>query len=281
MPNSEIEALISLLDDPDTLVFDQVKEKLISMGSDIIPHLENAWELSLDNLLQNRIEDIIHYLQFDSIQKSLTQWLHSEDHDLIEGAIIIAKYQYPDLDEKKIYDYFNQISQDVWLELHDGLTALEQVKVLNRIIFDIHSFSGNKKNINSPQNSYINNVFETKKGNPITLGLIYIAICQKLNLPIHGVSVPEHFVLTYSENMNNLFYINPFNSGFVFSRYDIEKYIEQLKKEHKDEYYNPCDNLTILRRLLEHLVFTYDNLGYVDKKEELSTLLKILGDQSN
>lgn len=277
MSNSELHALISLLDDPDSSIYDEVKHKLISFGDDVIPHLENAWESSFDHLLQERIEDIIHHLQFDTVKRNLADWKKSEDQDLIKGAIIIAKHQYPDLDESKVVDYINQLVQDTWLELNDNLTALEQVKVLNRIIFDIHEFHGNKKNINSPKNSYINNVIESKRGNPITLGIIYLAVCQKLNIPIYGVNIPAHFILTYAEDgINSLFYLNIFNRGTVFNRNDIDLFLEQLKQEPKEEYYIPCDNLTTIKRVVQHLIYTYDNLGYIDKKDELLELYHIL-----
>jgi regulator of sirC expression with transglutaminase-like and TPR domain len=276
MSNTELHALISLLDDPDDNIFDEIRGKLISFGDDVIPHLESAWENSFDHILQERIEDIIHYLQFNNIKIELGNWKNSEC-DLIDGAIIIAKYQYPDLEEEKVRDYIKQINQDVWLELNDNLTALEKVKVLNRIIFDVHGFYGNTKNINSPKNSYINNVIETKKGNPITLGIIYLAICNKLNIPMYGVDVPAHFILSYAEEKENvLFYLNVFNKGSVFGNHDIDKFLEQLKVEPKDEYYTPCSNLTVIRRLVQHLIYTYDNLGYLDKKEELQELYDLL-----
>lgn len=277
MSNSELEALINLLDDPDGGVYKEVKNKLISLGDEVIPHLENAWESSFDHLLQERIEDIIHFLQFDTVKKALVLWQESDNMDLIDAAIIIAKYQYPDLEGEEIKSYIDQLVQDVWLELNDNLTALEQVKVLNRIIFDIHGFTGNKKNINSPKNSYINNVIETKKGNPITLSIIYLAVCKKLKVPFYGVNVPEHFVLVYSEFPPEvLFYLNVFNKGFVFSSQDIDKYLEQLEIDPKEEHYAPCNNLEVIKRLLQHLVYTYDNLGYMDKKDELMELLAIL-----
>ncbi|PCJ27423.1 MAG: hypothetical protein COA97_03915 [Flavobacteriales bacterium] len=276
MSNSELQALISLLDDPDDKIFDEIRGKLISFGDSVIPHLESAWENSFDHLLQNRIEDIIHHLQFETIKVELTSWKNSEK-DLIDGAIIIAKYQYPDLETGTINNYIKQLTQDVWIELNDNLTALEKVKVLNRIIFEAHGFYGNTKNINSPKNSYINNVVETKKGNPITLGIVYLAVCEKLNIPMYGVDVPAHFILSYAEDSKDvLFYLNVFNKGSVFSKHDIDKFLEQLKTESKDEYYVPCSNLTIIRRLVQHLIYTYDNLGYLDKKEELQELYRIL-----
>lgn len=277
MSDKELQALISLLDDPDDAVFDEIKHKLISFGDSVIPYLENAWETSFDLLLQERIENIIHHLQFELVKKELRTWKNTKEQDLIEGAIAVARYQYPDLDTELISKTLQQLRQDVWLELSDELTALEQVNVLNRVFFDIYGFHGNKKNINSPKNSFINNVIESKSGNPIMLGIIYISICRQLNLPIYGVNVPAHFVLAYAEQPNDiLFYINLFNRGTVFSKYDIDNFLTQLKLQPKASYYIPCNNLTIIKRLVQHLMYTFDNLGYLEKKEELARLLAIL-----
>lgn len=277
MSDKELKALIELLDDPDNAVFDEIKNKIISIGNDVIPHLEDAWETSLDVLRQERIENIIHHLQFEDVKKSLNDWKNSPEKELIQGAIIVAKYQYPDIDEELIHKTINQLKQDTWLELNENLTALEQVNVLNRIFFEIHGFHGNTKNINSPKNSFINNVIESKSGNPITLGIVYLAVCKLLHIPVYGVNVPAHFVLAYSEKPNDiLFYINLFNKGTIFSKYDIDNFLAQLKLSPKASYYIPCDNLTIIQRLVQHLVFTYDNLGYLDKKQELEELYAIL-----
>ena len=272
-----MQALISLLDDPDTSIFDDVSQKIISYGERAIPYLEFAWENSFDHLLQNRIEDIIHHLQYQNIKVELVSWKNKEKHNLIDGAIIVAKYQYPDLEEDKIRNQIKQITQDVWLELNDNLTALEKIKVLNRIIFEIHGFYGNTKNINSPKNSYINNVIERKKGNPITLGILYLAICENLDIPMYGVDVPAHFVLAYAEDGEiPLFYLNVFNKGTVFGTPDIDKFLEQLKVEPEDKHYIACSNLAVIKRLIQHLIYTYDNLGYPEKKEELEELYSLL-----
>lgn len=277
MIERELKALISLLDDPDDNIYHEIKNKIISYGDDVIPHLENAWETSFNQLLQERIESIIHFLQFSSVKNSLELWKNTPEKKLLEGALIVAKYQYPDLNTTQIQEYIDKLTQEVWLELADNLTALEKIKVVNKIIFDLHDFNGNTKNINSPQNSYINNVIETKRGNPITLGIIYLAVCQRLNIPVYGVNVPAHFILAYAEKKDDvLFYLNLFNKGAVFFKKDIDKFLEQLKTEPKKEYYIPCNNKTIITRLIQHLVYTYDNMGYLDKKNELQELLDIL-----
>ena len=81
---------------------------------------------------------------------------------------------------------------------------MEKVRVLNHIIFDVHGFSGNTANFHAPQNSYINNVLESKKGNPLSLSVLYAVIAQRLDVNIYGVNLPEHFILAYVEDSHYL-----------------------------------------------------------------------------
>src|SRR6202008_635820 len=136
MNKKEIKALISLLDDPDEAVFDQGSMKFLSLGQEVIPVLEDAWEGSFDTLIQNRIENIIHQIQFDLIKDSLKEWMHPDKQNLLEGTLLIAKYQYPDIDYVKIKKQIDHIKQDIWLELNENITALEKVNIINHILFD-------------------------------------------------------------------------------------------------------------------------------------------------
>ncbi len=286
MNKQELNALISLLDDPDENVYQEVSMRFLSLGEEVIPVLEDAWEHSFDTLIQNRIENIIHQIQYDLIKETLKDWSEPHQQNLLEGALLIAKYQYPDIDFIKIKKQIDQIKQDVWLELNDNLTALEKVKIINHILFDVHNFSGNTTNYHAPQNSYINNVLESKKGNPLLLSIIYTIIAQSLEIPIYGVNLPEHFILCYvdTEHMgvpstegevgsNVLFYINPFSKGAVFSKREIDAFLKQLKLENLEMFYEPCSNLEIIKRLLRNLITSYEKLGYPDKSKELKALL--------
>ncbi len=288
MNKTEIQALISLLDDPDEEVFGHIKDKLLSMGNPIIPDLESAWENCFDTIIQNRIENIIHKIQFEATLKELIVWAKSKDQDLLEGSILISRYQYPDLDEKKLRKKIEQVKQDVWIEINQNLTALEKVKIINHIVFDVHSFSGNTSNYHAPQNSYLNNVLESKKGNPLSLSILYTIIAQDLDLPIYGVNLPEHFILAYKDEEHILpvehgddadsilFYINPFSRGTVFGRKEIDAFLKQLKLPPDLVHYLPCSNVDMIIRMLRNLINSYDRLGYAPKKEELTIILETL-----
>jgi regulator of sirC expression with transglutaminase-like and TPR domain len=284
----QIEALIHLLEDPDDGVYTHVRTQIVSFGEEIIPSLETAWETNLFGMLfQNRIEQLIHDIQFESLLRHIQKWQEAGAASLLDGVILISRYQYPDFDEAAMLKTLEQIQQAVWLELNANLTAFEQVKVINHIIYEVYGFNGNTKNYHSPQNSFLNIVLETKKGNPLSLSLIYSIIAQNLDLPIYGVNLPRHFVLAYLDRFSLyktneiaatevLFYINPFSKGTVFSAKEIDHFLEQLKLEKEDGYYRPCTNVEILIRVLHNLAYSYNKLGDIEKEDEVKRMISIL-----
>ena len=282
MDYKEIDALIRLLDDSDEDIFGQIRNRLVNYGKGVIPFLENAWGHSLDGMLQGRIEAVIHEIQFEDLQRELRVWVETGGMDLLRGAYLIARYQYPDLQEETISHQLESIKRDAWLEMNDNLTALEQVKVLNRIFFELHGFSGNTQNYHAPQNSFINVALETKKGNPLMLSILYLEVASAAGIPIYGVNLPEHFVLCYKENTdlsegiagNILFYINPFSKGDIFNQKEIDQFLKQLKIQPENSYYKPCSNIAMIQRLIRNLINSYQKLGFMDKVGELERLMR-------
>lgn len=272
MTDKEKIALISLLDDSDHEVTQHVREKIISLGDEMIPILEKQWETSFNPDLQKKIEDIIHQLQFRVFKKRLFEWKADEQESLLKGMWLISTYQYPDLDYQKLVQDVEQLYYEVWLEVKDDQNPYDQVRVINSVFFNKLKFSPNSKNFHSPSNSMINVVLQSRKGNPITLGVLYLLVAQKLKMPIYGVNLPNLFVLTYKKE-DLQFYINVFNRGLVFTREDVGNYINQLKLEMIPTFYEPCSNLEIITRMLRNLVVSFEKIGEHDKVDELKSVL--------
>jgi regulator of sirC expression with transglutaminase-like and TPR domain len=284
LKDKNIKALLQLLDDPNDEVYQHVSKNILKQGEHIIPELEKAWEKSLNEILQERIENLIQEIQFTSTQHQLKDWKDTGATDLLKAAYIISKYQYPDLKYTTIKESFDKIKQDAWLEINNNLTALEKTRIINHILFQVHEFSGNSSNFFAPQNSYISHVFESKKGNPITLGILYIALAQELEIPIYGVSMPRNFILAYIDeyNIHNpyeediLFYINPYNKGKVLGEKEIDYFLKQQKIEPKKSYYYPCSNIEIIKKLILNLIYSYEKLGYPEKVYAMKKLYEIM-----
>lgn len=285
MEKKEFIAMISLLDDNDHEIIGAITQSLLGKGTDIIPELERAWETVLDDRMQERLGTLIQELQFAAVKEDLKRWVHTGASNILEGAFYVARFNFPDLSYDTVNNYIEIIRKDVWLEINDNLTALEKVKILNFILFQIHKFGRNPSDLYAPQNSYVHQVIESKKGNPVSLAIIYLSVAWKLGLPIYGVNLPGNFILAYKdeyrqydaadESEDVLFYINPFNKGAVLGRREIDYFITQQQLEPLSSYYTPCSNRDIVIRLIDNLVLSYEKLGNIRKIERLKELLNI------
>jgi regulator of sirC expression with transglutaminase-like and TPR domain len=276
LKNSELKALISLLDDDDHQVINHVEDKIKSIGQDIIPLLETEWESNLNPDVQRRIEDLIHVLQFELLQQRLQFWLENEQEDLLKGLWLVATYQYPDLELVKLKQDLEQIYYEAWLEFKPDAHPFDQVKLLNSVLFGKLKFGANTKNFHSPSNSMINIVLDSKKGNPISLCAVYMLVAQRLKMPVSGVNLPNLFILTYKDNNHQQFYINAFNRGLIFSKDDINNYVAELRMSPQESYFQPCDNAEIVRRSLRNLMNSFEKIGDHIKSDEVKTLLQCL-----
>jgi regulator of sirC expression with transglutaminase-like and TPR domain len=281
---TEVNSLIRLLDDPDPEIYNHVHDKLLSYGTEAVEHLESAFEQAFDAIQQERIANLVHEIQFGIVKNDLKLWFQGGAFDLLQGILIINRYQYPDLDEQKIINHIEAIKRDVWIQMMNEASPVEQVKLINHVFYHMYGFSGNTSNHQDPQNSYLSQVIETKKGNQILLAIIYSIIAQKLDIPVHGVNLPQHFILAYLDESKEsefesgiLFYINAFNKGFIFGRRDVDMFLKQLNLNFDKQFYEPCSNTDIIKRVLRNLISSYEHLGSAEKVDELNELLAILG----
>lgn len=279
---AEIDALVKLLDDPDEEVYQHVQQRLLTYGIEVVSYLESAWEQSLNSVLQERIENLVHTIQFTTIKEDLNLWYQSGAFDLLQGALIINRYQYPDLNEQHVINQIEEIKREIWVGLQHEMSSIEKIKLINHVFYNQYGFAGNTKNHHDPQNSYLNQVLESKKGNQISLAIIYATLAQKLDIPVYGINLPQHFILGYIDDHNEdkeygvLFYINAFNKGAIFGKHDVDQFLRQLNLEPQPGFYSPCSNTEIIRRVIRNLISAYENLGTTEKVEELKQLQEIL-----
>lgn len=287
MSDTEIQALITLIDDPDEGIYNHVRARIRSLGEPVVPVLEHAWERDEQgDLFRHRVEDLLHTIHLDITYDRLLAWRKAGAEELLEGALAVCRYRYAELDENRVRARLSAVRQDIWLELNDNLTAFEKVRVFNHVFFQVHGFKGNKRNYHSPQNSYINEVLESKKGNPLSLALIYQLVAEELELPLRGVNLPNHFVLAYLDetgvaasqfgHKDVLFYVNAFSQGDILGKAEIDEFLQKLDLPQHEQFYLPCTNLEIIRRLLNNLLNSYEKLNDPDRAEDLRRLLSAL-----
>jgi|GEM_PF-346033 len=289
MEESKIKALINLLDDPDNIVFNMVEKELLKENDDIIPELEKKWESSFEESNQARIENIIQQLQFKETIKRVKLWLNrsEEERSLLNIFCHIDRLQYPDLNPLQIQTKIEKLHKTIWLEFKSSLTLLERITILNHFLFNINGFAINLNNPYSPQNCFINQIIETRKGNPFSMSIFYTIIARHLELPAQLVDFPKNpLVAIVDSNLARkahgealqsdvLFYINPSNKGAITSRKEIEYHLKRGKYLPLHEYSEPKPDALFIKRLLESIRKAYLEVGYPEKEEKVMSLINL------
>lgn len=255
----EINALITLLDDEDSEVVDIVSHKLMSYGKEVIPLLEEMWNPDLNEQQSAKLDELIHGIQFYSLIADIKSWRTNESHDLLKGYFLVSKYFYPELDFSDITKKIDKLVKKVWIELNYNQTPFEQVQIFNQVFFNHIGFKQDELKA-SPIRQCINNILESKIGELFSIGLLYLILSRKLNIPIFPVVNGNFFTLcacrtenldfTLDNTEDVLFYINPFQKGMFFSKLQIADYLSKNSLDEDLSFYNPVDIPVVLERFV-------------------------------
>lgn len=285
--NKEIAALLQLIDDPDEEVFDTVSAKILHYGKQIIPNLESLWEHTSDSSVQRRIEQLIHRVQFQDIQRDLLEWSQSRRQDVFRGAIIVARYQFPELNTPTVLAQFDQIRRNVWLELNAYLTPLEQLNVINSILYNYYKLQGHELTAREPRHFCINQLLESKHGNAFTLGVLYLSLCEVLDVPVFAVDLPRQFIFAYIETVHHFyatdsdgvqqiqFFLDPLN-GMIYTQRDVDAYLHKINAHNSTDYHVPLTAAKVITRMLEELALCYRYKRDDEKADEIQQLIQVL-----
>lgn len=285
-PTREISALLNLIDDPDDEVFGAVSEKIVEFGKHIIPNLEHLWENTVSEDVQGRIELLIHRLHFTDLKEDFRQWSLAGHHDLLLGALLAAKFQYPELTTASIMQEIEKLRRNIWLELNNYLTPLEQIRIVTGILYGYYGLKGTEVTYTDVNEFLIHKTLETKRGNQLSNALLYLILCELLDIPVKAIAVPKQFVLAFfkpgysSEPVEQAiskieFFIDP-SSGQVFTHKDIDHYFKRIAVPPVHTYFRPQSNKKIIQTLLEEMGKCFDNEKDFYKKEELQQLAALL-----
>ena len=197
----------------------------------------------------------------------LPDWnsLAGQDDDtlpLLGTALLIARDEYPDLDPAP-YDALLQAHADA---LRDPIAEIEplplKMQAINRHLFEEVGYSGNHDEYYDPRNSYLNQVFERRLGNPISLAMVQMEVTRRLGLPIDGVSFPGHFLVRTPVG-DGVLVMDPFNRGRPLGEDELrERARPHLGGEMPDDealyrIMHPASHRAMLTRMLRNLHGVY------------------------
>jgi len=284
---AEISALFKLIDDPDEEVFNTIADRLLNYGTPIIPDLEHLWENTLDEATLERIEIMIYKLRLQDLKEAFIEWKSKPDPSLFEGALLVTKFQFPELAIDSLRHQMEKIRRNIWLELNNYLTPLEQANVIRNILYNYYQIKGVEVNYEKPEEFLIVAPLQSKKGNAIANTLLYAELCQQLDIQAHFINIPKQCIIAfYTSDWDPeeivahpqefiQFYVEG-TTGNAFSQKDLDNYMQRSNIAPKNSYYKRLTNVQIIKKHLMEFAKCFSSPTLQYKQKDLNDLANLL-----
>ena len=271
--DSELMAIYSLMDDPQPAVQRAVRDRIFELGEDVVGPLRLLCEQD-EGHLKTRIEDLISELRMTRVLERLGGVYQdtASDVDLEEGVFIIAKYGHPGIDVEEYRRRLDDMVLDI--RIHAGVRAvpIDHFMRMKSYLFGDLGFVGNRQDYYNADNSFMNEVLETRKGIPITLSVLMLLLGKRLGLPLHGIGMPMHFLVQYDDG-TRMFFVDAFNGGMVITQDQCRSMLASTGIQFNPSMLVPVSNREIVERMWRNLFLAYQQS---DRKDEAAQVGRIL-----
>jgi regulator of sirC expression with transglutaminase-like and TPR domain len=181
---------------------------------------------------------------------------------LARAALILARTEYPALDDEAYLRELDRIASRVEQLLPELPETQQVIAALNQVLFEEEGFGGNREDYYDPRNSYLSDVLDRKLGIPITLALVYMEVAQRIGFPLFGVGMPGHFLLKHYDVDGSETFIDPFNRGDVLTRAQCQTRLDEIYSGQvplQPEFLQTVTRRQMLTRMLNNLRQIYMN----------------------
>jgi regulator of sirC expression with transglutaminase-like and TPR domain len=282
----EINALLNLIEDPDDEVYQTITRRFIGFGQEVIPVLNEFQELTDDPVQVGKINSIISQISISCLQTAVTDWLNSEDQSVLEASLFIAAYLNPEYDRDRLFFEVEKIRKTIWLELNDYLTPLEEINILNKIIFGHYNYKGVELDHSTTTDFDPSHLLYNKVSNTFPLASLYLIIAEMLGVTVLPADIPKQNLLCYVEEGSSiisvegsdiLFYIDPLN-GQVYTHRDVENYVKKMNLAHPPVSYAASNSINFVQRWLKEIAKAEQLKGESDRHKSLLQIISTLND---
>ena len=204
--------------------------------------------------------------------------LEDEKIDLIRGALVIARSEYPGLDIEEYADRIERMARRVAATAPD-LDRQLALAALNKVVFEQSNLRGNREDYYDPRNSFLNDVLDRGLGIPITLSIIYMEVARRVGFPLSGVGMPGHFLLKHYCDSGQEILIDCFNRGDILSRQDCQSRLDEIysgEMKLRPEFLHPISRRQILTRMLNNLKTVYLSTRNFRKALPIADLILVI-----
>lgn len=282
--SGELIALLNLIEDPDEEIYQMVTSRLLDLGDEVIPLLEDHKQSVSDSEQLHRLDSIISKISISTLEDALLQWKQNGEQSLLDAVLTISMYINRETDKHQFFFEVEKIRKNVWLELNDYLTPLEEVIIVNRIIFDYYKLKGLNTDYRKIEEFDLMYLFSNKKANSYGLAALYLIIAELLGISLKPISIPQQNLLSYlmEEELfapeappEIVFYLDPIN-GQVYTHKDVENYLKKINYSSSSIKLETNTSAAFIKKWLLELAKSEKENGFLFKEKELIRIARMM-----
>lgn len=276
--SAEIRALVKLLEDPDPFVQQHVLHRLNELGDAVIPILDEARSEERDPSNKARLQKMVHELSSVHVELEMADRINAGIENLVdlENAMFsLSKYENPLLDVQPYRAYLDSLAASAFDRIQHESDPRIRVEDFLGYMFKEAGFHGNLEAYHAPSNSYIHHTLENKTGLPLTLAMVLLFVARRVQLSLHGMNMPIHFMLLYRMDRETLF-IDPFGEGQLATYDQCYYFLKQNGITPRADHFRPAPPKDMFLRTLRNLIFSYQKYADTERVNQIQLLLSML-----
>lgn len=253
------EAFLSLLDDTSAAVRRALLAHFTVLGPTADEFLRSV-TTSHHRALAWHARWYLDELKFTDPASEFRGFIRSLNYELETGALLLARTVRPGLDVARACEQLDEIAARCRELIVEPSTAREKCRVINRVLYHDFGFHGNVEHYTDPENSFLDQVLERRKGIPISLCTVYLLVASRLGLDLEPVGLPGHFMIgCYLEA--SPFFIDAFDGGVFRSAEELFLFLRANDITPKTADLAPTPVREVLCRSCRNLVHHYGAAG--------------------
>lgn len=273
--NTEIQSLIYLLDDPDPFVKETVYNRLMDLGDQAVPLLDEYRVNSHDRIRKDAIEELLHAITFRELEEEFMNLVDGgidNTKDLEEGVFLLARFENPTLRVEPYQQKLDRLADTIRPDIIYTYDSLDRMRILLHFVFYEEDFRGAENDYFHPYHSYIHRVIDRRTGIPLSLSLIVLFLSARLDLHFYGVNLPMHFILKYEHESEQIF-LDPFHRGKIVSMNQCANFLRVNGIKPVTSYFQNAQPADMLSRHIRNLIYSYEKRKDAVRAMNLNKLL--------
>lgn len=280
---AEIRGHIRDLDADSFEAREAAQRQLWLIGPRTAPFLEDAVKNGSPEV-RFRADALLRSIQRGPLKSAIETFCSQPEEmiDIEQGMWLMSRIGNPKVQLKDLTRQYDEIAAQVREKLGkeiDPATAHPKVAVtaLRTVIFEDLKFNTNKEDYDNPDNCFPERVLATRKGRPIFVSHVVIAVARRLKIPIVGLPVSGMYCVKYDgehapKNLPRediVFY--PHEGGRILSSADLRMMFGAASPA---DLVAPATPREVLIRMLNNLTTVLDHQP--DRAEELQLANEML-----